>query len=89
MEFLRFASNLDLELEDFLYVENVGTAQIGCTALQQEGLILLPKHRHLAPPATSRVYATSSQSQQGKHDNRPRGNPYPYGMASWRHHRRP
>lgn len=89
MEFLRFASNLDLELEDFLYVENVRTTQIGCTALQQEGLIPLPKHRHLAPPVTSRVYETSSQSQQGKHDNRPTGNPYPYGMASWRYHRRP
>lgn len=52
MEVPKFASNLDLQFKDFLYVENVRTAQIGCTALQQEGLIPLPKHKHLASLVT-------------------------------------
>lgn len=38
-----------LELGSFLYVEYIWTAEIGCTALQHEGLIQLPKHRLLVP----------------------------------------
>lgn len=52
MEFLQFVSNLDLKFENFLYAENVRTARTSCTALQQEGLIPLPKHRQLAPFVT-------------------------------------
>lgn len=52
MEFPKLASNLDLKFEDFLYAENIRSAQISCTALQWEGLNPLPKHRHLAPFVT-------------------------------------
>lgn len=90
MEFLKFASNLDLQFKDFLHVENVRTAQTACTAAQQEGLIPVPKHRHLAPLVTLQgVWDIFTEPARQKWQHTYNINPYQYSTASWRHHRRP
>lgn len=62
MEFPKLASNLDLNFEDFLYAENIRSAQISCTALQWEGLNPLPKHTICDPPEYMRHVHRASKA---------------------------